>query len=180
MLFNEQLRQELKAYLRSHYEEPQESACYYSIYFDYKKALEKLINNGEETYRDMLFRLIDEKGMTDVQCYKKAHLSRKLFSRIRSEEDYHPSEETLLALGVALELSLPELKEFIGKAGYALTKTDEQDVIVAFFVEKKIYDLYVINDALAEFHCPPLGQKRRIRTYCHHLKEKIIAKHETK
>ena len=108
----------------------------------------------EESFAHMVFRKIDEKGMTDPECYKKANLDRKLFSKIRSYDDYHPSRATALALGIALELSLSELQELLGKAGYALTHARKGDVIVEYFVKKGIYDIYKINQVLFSFGEP--------------------------
>ena len=108
----------------------------------------------EESFSQMVLRKIDEKGMTDPQCYKKANLDRKLFSKIRSHRDYRPSRATALALGIALELPLSELQELLGKAGYTLSHARKGDVIVEYFVKKGIYDIYQINQILLEFDEP--------------------------
>ena len=108
----------------------------------------------EESFSQMVLRKIDEKGMTDPQCYKKANLDRKLFSKIRSHEDYQPSRATALALGIALELPLSELQELLGKAGYTLSHARRGDLIVEYFVKKGIYDIYQINQVLFEFEEP--------------------------
>ena len=110
----------------------------------------------EESFSSMVLRKIDEKGMTDPQCYKKANLDRKLFSKIRSHEDYQPSRATALALGIALELPLSELQELLGKAGYTLSHARRADLIVEYFVKKEIYDIYKINQVLFEFEEPTI------------------------
>lgn len=108
----------------------------------------------EESFSHMLLRKIDEKGMTDPECYKKANLDRKLFSKIRSHADYQPSRATALALGIALELPLSELQELLGKAGYTLSHARKGDLIVEYFVKKGIYDIYQINQVLFDFDEP--------------------------
>ncbi len=110
----------------------------------------------EESFSSMVLRKIDEKGMTDPQCYKKANLDRKLFSKIRSHEDYQPSRATALALGIALELPLSELQELLAKAGYTLSHARRADVIVEYFVKKGIYDIYKINQVLFDFEEPTI------------------------
>ena len=108
----------------------------------------------EESFSHMVLRKIDEKGMTDPECYKKANLDRKLFSKIRSHADYQPSRATALALGIALELPLSELQELLGKAGYTLSHARKGDLIVEYFVKKGIYDIYQINQVLFDFEEP--------------------------
>ena len=120
------------------------------------KAIVEDFSDLEESFSSMVLRKIDEKGMTDPQCYKKANLDRKLFSKIRSHEDYQPSRETALALGIALELPLSELQELLAKAGYTLSHARRADVIVEYFVKKGIYDIYKINQVLFDFEEPTI------------------------
>lgn len=118
---------------------------------------EQLIAQREESFSKSLLRLIDEKGMTDPQVYKRANLDRKLFSKIRIQKDYRPSKTTALALAIALELNLDELKVLIGRAGYALTHASKLDIIVEYFLSQGIYDLFQINEVLFAFDQPLLG-----------------------
>lgn len=103
-----------------------------------------------ETFTEMVLRLIDEKGMTDPQCYKKANMDKRLFSKIRSNSKYHPEKETAIVLALALELSLSEARTLLAKAGYALSPIDERDVIVEFFIKEKQYSVMAVNGVLYE------------------------------
>lgn len=105
----------------------------------------------DESFSESLLRIIDSKGLKDSDVYKKAHLDRKLFSKIRSNKFYSPSKQTVIALCISLELNLKQTKELLKKAGFALSDSNMFDVIIKFFISQKKYDLYLINEALLQY-----------------------------
>ena len=105
----------------------------------------------------MLLRLIDEKGLSDPYVYKKANLDRKLFSKIRCNPDYCPSRKTVIALEIALELTLDETSDLLSRAGYAFSPGSKADLIVEFCILNKIYDIFEVDMLLFKYGQPTLG-----------------------
>ena len=121
-----------------------------------KRSLEELMAHVSDTWQESLLHLIDSKGYTDTEVYKRANLDRKLFSKIRSNAHYQPKKTTAVALALALRLNLDETKDLLGRAGYALSPSSKFDLIIRYFIENEVFDLYTINLALYDHQQPVL------------------------
>ena len=111
----------------------------------------------DESFTEALIRLIREKGMSHAECYRRAGIDRKLFSKIQKDVHYRPSRKTAFAFVFALELNEKEAREFLARAGYALSKSDAFDLVIEYCIRAKIYDVMLINEYLLELDLPLLG-----------------------
>ena len=122
-----------------------------------EQDLEAMLRQLDEGFSTTLLRLIDEKGLTDVQCYKKANISRKLFSKIRSDPQYKPSKTTAVAFALALELSLPETQQLLSRAGFTLSHSYLSDILIEYCIREKRYSVLDVNELLFAYDQPLLG-----------------------
>ena len=123
----------------------------------YKQSnIKDFIDDNKDKYSDFqttLFKMIDERNLKDSDVYNKVHIDRRLFSKIRSDNNYHPSKDTIILLGLSLELSESEIEELLDSASYSLPKNNHYDLIIRFCFINKIYKLTDVNDLLDEYGC---------------------------
>ena len=129
------------------------------ISFDVSKCssskIDDFINDNQDTnkFQKLLFNYIDSRELKDSDVYNKVHIDRRLFSKIRSDVNYHPSKDTVILLGLALELSESEIEELLNSAAYSLPKNNVYDLIIRFCFVEGIYDLIEVNNLLDSYEC---------------------------
>ena len=128
-----------------------------AFYEEAALPLEARLKQLDEGFSEMLLRKIDEAGIKDSECYKKANVSKQLFSKIRSDPYYRPKKETVLAFALALELNLDETNALLKTAGYSLSHSNKSDIIIEYFISQHIFNVFVINEALYTYDQPVLG-----------------------
>ena len=116
-----------------------------------KKSIDEVLENKAETFSTMLLRLIDEKGLKDSEVYKNANIDRRLFSKIRGDEDYVPSKKTAISFCLALQLEMEEAKKLLETAGYALSTASRFDLIIMYLIENKKYNIHFANIVLEDY-----------------------------
>ena len=121
---------------------------------DFKKIQDE---QAEETFSEKLVRLIGESGEKNSVIYNRANIDRRHFSKICNHKNYQPSKLTVLAFAIALKLDFEQTQELLAAAGYTLTKNNLADIIISFFIEKKIFDVDVVNNYLYDYEQPLLG-----------------------
>ena len=169
------LRQQIRR--RRMEEELQESSCCYDVIpaprmeeclpqqvqkkavplFKPKPSLAELLEETDAGFSETLLKLIDKTGKKDSEIYLKANVSRQHFSKIRKNPAYKPNKATAIAFAIALELDLDETQELLASAGLTLSRSFVFDRIIRYFIQKKIYDIFAINEALFEFDQTLLG-----------------------
>ena len=115
------------------------------------------LKQQDDSFAVTLLKLIDRKNMTEVQCYKRANVSKKTFWKINNDPKYKPSKQTVLAFAIALELTLEETEDLLRTVGFSLSHSNTFDMIIEFYIRRGVYDIYEINAALYQFDQICLG-----------------------
>ena len=121
------------------------------------ESLQEYLQKMDKSFQEMLFDLIDKSCMTDVECYKKANVDKRTFSKIKSNKDYKPSKQTVIAFAISLRLDMDKTQELLATAGFTLSKSRVFDKIIRYFILNGNYNIFEINEALFEFDQTLLG-----------------------
>ncbi len=119
-------------------------------------SLEELLRTSECGFSEYLLDLLRERDGRDSEVYKRAEVSKQLFSRILNTRDYQPTKSTAIQLAIGLQLDLPQTQKLLEKAGYALTRSSKADLVVQYYIERRIYSVSFINEALYDCGLPLL------------------------
>lgn len=151
LTLNDDLEDDSEDYFEEDYDDEDEFIADNKLQIPGGEKLEAFMKQLEETFSQRLLRMIDERGMADSEAYTRAYVDRRHFSKIRKDVNYVPSKKTVLAFTIALELSLDEAKDLLASAGFALSRSSKTDLIIAYFLQNRIYDMFKINDVLEAY-----------------------------
>jgi len=120
-------------------------------------TLEELLRqHRESSFSEYLLDLLKERSGKDSEVYKRAEVSKQLFSKILNNRDYQPTKSTAVQLAIGLELDMAQTQKLLQKAGYALTDSSKADIVVKYCIERKLYSIPFINEALWDCGLPLL------------------------
>ena len=156
---SEELLSDIEDFILERFEKPQESQILFqTVQNDVleNQTLEEIIKVPTETFQDRLFKMIKAKNLDEVEVYKNGNMSRQLFSKIRSEKDYHPTKNTVFALAIGMRLTIDETSELLDIAGYAFTTASKTDIIIQYFMYRNNYNIFAINEVLDKYELEPL------------------------
>ena len=128
-----------------------------AVPYESSVSLDDFMKQMDRSFQELLFDLIDESGMSDVECYKKANVDKRTFSKIKSNINYQPSKQTAIAFAISLQLDMDATQELLATAGFTLSNSKVFDKIITYFILNKRYDIFEINEALFEFDQQLLG-----------------------
>ncbi len=114
----------------------------------------------EDGFSRTLCRLIDEKKISDVACYKKANVSKQTWHKILSDETYRPSKKTAISFAIALELDYEQTQALLATAGFTLSKSSLSDVIIEYFISTGNYNVFEIDEVLFKYDQETLASVR--------------------
>lgn len=158
----ETLLVDAKNYMNVTYQSAEHRLSSEGEYIFYQEAYEPdndIFEDMEPTFSQMLFKFIKQQGISETECYKNANIDRKLFSKIRSDDEYQPKKTTVFALIIGLRLNLEDAETLLDCAGYSLSHSLKQDIIIEFAIKKQIYDMSILNEILFSLECQTLGSK---------------------
>jgi hypothetical protein len=113
----------------------------------------------EDSFAKRLLKLIHASGKSEAEIYKRAGVDRRLFAKIRNDPAYHPGKSTVIALTMALELDSETARDLLARAGYSLSVALKEDIVVAYFLEQGIHDLFLLDETLDHFGLPLVRKK---------------------
>ena len=122
-----------------------------------KKSLSSYLKDMDKPFMETLFDYIDQKGLTDVECYKRANVDRKTFNKLKNNPKQKPSKQTAVAFAIALKLDFNETQHLLSTAGLTLSRSQVFDNIIRYFIKLGNYNIFEINEALFEFDQVLLG-----------------------
>lgn len=131
-----------------------DTAAYEEFLEESESALNERIRHMGDSFQQYLMYLIERKGLTNAEVYKRAFVTKQLFSKIKLNPDYHPDKATAMRLCVGAGLNLDETKDLLARAGYALSPCDKRDIIFSYFIEREVFDMIEIDIVLENYDLP--------------------------
>lgn len=111
-----------------------------------------------KTFGMMLMRYVNERcGGKAPECYRRAGVSKQLYSIIISDPNKSVKKRTALQLCIGLKLNRQQAAEFISYAGYSFSPSSFEDQTFAWCLEHCKYSIFDVNELLARADIEPVA-----------------------
>ena len=113
------------------------------------------------SFSETLVQLMKEKKLSNKKLADASLVGERTIQRLRNEEEYPTTVQTILGLCYGLQLSVPEAEMLVGKTDFNIKPTNPQNnayrCVLSSCAENSIYE---VNEMLESCGFEPLGSSK--------------------